>query len=308
MPNTSPETLDQSRSEAPTQTVTNTGLGNLIAKCVQTGNNVTIPKHSTLNERYKILETESIGIKNGRDFYLKYFTVGIRGSNCVGTDELGVSTMKVNQHQPIDMNLFLSVPFAARPVDNDFDNVNRSKYRMRVVENDVDGVLTAFYYLKLINFDNYDPSLLKITRDEDGNELTVPFVPVKDDLFDPTPVDFTSEGSVPTSNVYLNSSAILDCSLNSGDLQELRNACLRKFGDESYAAINEVGLAFGIDTQTDGQIGQGGVIRYAESMSTVIAHFVSERDARNARNNTRIQLAFDHGASDPMLLHSNPTP
>lgn len=302
----STETTDQNRSEIPTQTVTNTGMGNLIAKCVLTGQNLNVPEFTTLNEKYGILADQSLGVKNGRDFFLKYFGVGIRGSNCTGVDSRGVSAMKVNQHQPIDMDLFVPIPMACRPINSDFDNVNRSKYRLRVVE-DINGVAYAFYYLKLIDFSNYDPRLLKITRDENGNEIPVPFIPVKDDLFSPTPVDFTSEGSVPTSNVYINNSAILDCTLSQNDLQELRNACLIKFNDEAYASINEVSLAYGIDTQTDGQIGQGGVIRYTEVLSAIVAHYICERDARSARNNTEVRLAFDHGASEPMLVHTTPT-
>lgn len=302
---TSTEVLNQNRSEIPTQTVTNTGVGNLIAKCILTGNSVNIPPFTTLNERHNILADQSIGLKDAREFFLKYFAIGIRGSNCTGVDGLGVSTMKVNQHQPIDMNLFVSIPFACRPIDSDFDNVNRAKYRLRVIE-EIGGVVYAFYYLKLINFENYDPRLLKIARDEDGNETSVPFIPVKDDLFNPKPVDFTSEGSVPTSNVYINSSAVLDCTLDQTALQELRNACLIKYNDEAYAAINEVALVYGADTQTDGRVGQNGIIRYTEVLSAVIAHFICERDARSASNNTRVTLAFDHGASEPMLIHVDP--
>lgn len=297
---------DQSRSEVPTQVTTNTAWGNLIGKCKATGQRLTLPPFTTLNERYSVLADTSIGIKNGEDFSLKYFGVGIRGSNDIGRDAQGVTRMKVNQHQPLDMNLFTAVPLACRPLTEDFDNLTRSQYRMRVVL-PIGGIQYAFYYLKLINFSNYNPSVSMITRDAGQNETPVPHVPVKDDLFNPQPVDFTSEGSVPISNRYLNSSAILDCSLNGRDLQELQNACRVMFNDASYAAINEVMVCWGIDTQNDGQIGGGGVIRYTEVMSAVAAHYMTERDARNAVNNTQIQLAFDHGASEPMLIHTNST-
>jgi hypothetical protein len=300
------EIQDQNRSEVPTQSVTNTGWGNIITKCVVTRQPFNLPQYTTLNERYNILATQSIGPKNGKDFELKYFGVGIRGSDCDGKNLLGATKMKVNQHQPKDANLFVPIPFACRPVASDFDNVNRGKYRMRTVQ-DVNGVATAFYWLKLISFANYNPQVMVITRDENNNETPVPYIPEKDDLFNPTPVDFISTGSVPISNVYMNSSAILDCSLDQADLTEMENACRILYGDASLAAPNEVGIAYGIDTQTDGQIGQGAVIRYTEVLSAVYAHYITERDARSALNNVRLQYAFDHGASEPMLLHTNAT-
>jgi hypothetical protein len=303
----SAEVQDQNRSEVPTQTVTNTPYGNLIGKCCSTNQKINLPQYTTLNEVYNIMGEESIGVKNGRDFELKFFGIGIRGSACDGKDARGVTKLKVNQHQPIDGNLFTAVPFILRPIDNDLDNVNRAKYRLRTVETLSDGVTYAVYWLKLIDFANYNPSVNKITRDAAGNETAKPYVPSKDNLFNPQPVDFTSENTVPISDTYMNSSAILDCSMSAQDLVELANACKVYFGDSSYASINEVGVAWGIDTQFDGQIAGGATIRYTEVLSAVFSHYITERDGRNAINNTKIQLAFDHGASEPMLLHTTAT-
>lgn len=301
------ELQDQNRTEVPAQTVTNTSIGNLLNKCIITGRPFDVPQYTTLNEKYKVLAEESLGQKNSRDFFLKYFGIGVRGSNCDGKDSNGVTKMKVNQHQPIDANLFTAVPFLARPVDNDLDNFNREKFRMRTVEAR-NGIPYAFYWLMLINFDNYNPSEKKITRDEvTGVEDVKPYIHRKDDLENPQPVDFTSVGSVPISNEYVNSSAILDCSLTQADLREISLACKIYYNDASYASINEVGVAYGIDTQNRGEIGGGGTIQYTEVASAIFAHYVTERDGRNALTNVKIQQAFDHGASAPMLLHTNST-
>lgn len=303
---TNTEQLDQNRSEIPTQAVTNTPYGNLIAKCLATRQQFTLPQWSTLNERYNILAAESIGVKNGGDFVMKYFTIGIRGWDCDGKNIFGGSKPKLNQHQPIDMNLFAPIPFACRPLTADFNDFERSKYRMRTVE-DVDGAAYAFYWIKLASFLKYNPQVNKITRDENGNETPVPYVPKKDDLFNPQPLDFTSEGSVPVSNTYINSSAIYDCSLSQADLLEVANACRIRWGDASLASISESAMVWGIDTKADGQVGQGAVIRYDEILSAVIAHHITERDGRSALNNVGVNLAFDHGASEPMLLHATAT-
>lgn len=304
---TSAETQDQNRSEVPVQTVTNTGFGNLIAKCCATNQPLNLPQYTTLNERYNILGEESIGKHEGRSFELKYFGIGIGGSSADGVTSLGTTRLKVNQHSPADMNLFAPIPFIVRPIDNDLDNFNRAKYRMRVVETFPDNIAYAVYYLKVANFDSYFPVVNKVVRDEAGNEDAKQYVPTKDSLFNPQPTDITSVGTVPVANSYQNSSAIIDCSLTAQDLNEIANACKLKFGDASYASINEVMLTWGIDTQFDGAIAGGGTIRYLEVLSAVAAHYVTERDGRNALNNVKVQMAYDHGASEPMLLHTNST-
>lgn len=299
------EIQQQNRSEVPTQTVTNTGIGNLIAKCCNTNQPLTIQQWQTLNEYYGILAEQSIGVKKGRDFTLKYFGLGVRGANKIGVDARGVDIVRVNQHQPIDANLFVPIPLLGRLLTEDVDNITRQNYRMRVVEV-IDNVEYVFYYLQVIDFARYDPTLLLISRNPvTGEETPVNFIPVKESLFNVQPVDFTSEGNVPTSNQYQNGSAILDCTLSAAGLAELVNACLLKFKDTNYASVSELGLAYGIDTQTSGQISQGATIQYTEVTSAIFAHYITERDGRNANNNTEIELPVDHGASEPMLVYTN---
>lgn len=299
------ELQDQNRSEVPAQTVTHTSIGNLIGKCITTGRPVEVPQYTTLNEHYQILAAESLGVKQSRQFFLKYFGIGVRGSNCDGADSRGVTRLKVNQHQPIDANLFTAVPFICRPLSEDLPNVVRDKFRMRTIEAR-NGIDYVFYWLKLINFDNYNPSEKKITRDPiTGVESVKPLIHVKDDLDNPQPVDFTADGSVPISNEYVNSSAILGCSLDTNDLKEIAQACKIYFGDAGYAGINEVGIAYGIDTTFRGQIAGGATIQYTEVMSAIFAHYVTERDGRNALTNTQVNMNLDHGSSAPLLMHAN---
>lgn len=301
---TSAETQDQNRSEIPVQTVTNTGFGNLIAKCCVTNQPLNLPQYTTLNERYDVMGDQSIGKQNGRNFEMKYFGIGIGGSSADGLTALQTTRLKVNQHQPTDMNLFAPIPFLARPLGNDLSNTERLKYRMRVVETFPDGEKYAVYYLKLINFENYFPSVNRVVRDDAGNEDSKPYVPTKDSLFNPQPKDITSSGTTPVSNVYQNNSAILDCTLYANDLVEIVNAVKLKYGDASYSSINEMMLVTGFDTQNDGIIESGATIRYTEVQSAVATHFVTERDGRNALNNVKLQMAYDHGSSEPMLLHT----
>ena len=104
----------------------------------------------------------------------------------------------------------------------------------------------------------------------------------------------------------VNGSAILDCSLDAEMLAEIVNAVKIVKGDPSLASINEVGICWGIDSEQSGSIGNA-TMRYTEALSVNIAHFLSEQDARNANNNTYMELRFDHGNSDPLLTYTNTT-
>jgi len=297
----------QNRTEVPTQATTNTLWGNVIMKCLATRQHFELPQYTTLNEKYGILAEESIGRKFGGDFELKYFGIGVRGWKCDGTNVLGGSKSKLLQHQPIDMDMFSPIPFIGRPLSQDLDPFVRQNYRMRTIKDIGDVEPWVFYWIKLTNFDNYGPGVYKITRDEDGNESPVTYVPERDNLFSPQPRDFNSEGSVPIPDVYLNSSGLYDCSLHGQDLVECVNACRALYNDASLASISESTMIWGYDTKTDGQIGNGAVVRYDEIVSAVVGHHVTEKDGRQANNNTDINMVFDHGASEPMLLHTDAT-
>jgi len=299
------ELQDQSRSDNPAQVYANTSFGGLLYKCVATNRPITVPKYTTLNELMSLFGDESLGQKSARDFELKYFCLGIRGSNCTGTDGDGVSNMRVNAHQPIDQSLFTMIPLIARPLSNDLDDATRAKYRLRIVAT-YNGIQYAVYYVKLIDFTNYNPQELVVVRDPtNNNESPDPLIHQKDDLFNPEPVIYGSDGTIQASNTYVNGSAILDCSLNANDLAEIVNAARIVKGDASKTAINEVGILWGIDTDQRGSIGDA-TISYKEALSLNIAHFLSERDGRNAQSNSVVTLRFDHGNSDPMLVAGAP--
>jgi len=301
---TANDSADLNRSEVPAQTVTNTSIGHVLNKCIVTNQPFVVPQWTTLNEVYKILAAESLGQKPSRNFELKYFGVGVRGSNHVGTDSRGVSKFQVNQHQPIDANLFTAIPFIARPLSEDLDSLNRAKYRMRTVE-ERNGVMYAFYWLKLIDFSKYNPREVLVTRDPiTGDEKTNPYIHTEDNLKNPQPVPLTSQGTIPTPDEYVNGSAILNATLYQADLREMSLACKIYYNDASYASVNEVGVAYGIDVQHRGAISGNGSIQYTEVASAIFAHYITERDGRNALTNTQINMALDHGASAPMLLHS----
>jgi len=305
----SAEIQDQARSDNPTQIFTNNSLGGLLYKCMATKQPFTVPQYSTLNEYLQLWGDESLGQKNSRDFELKYVTYGLRGSNCYGLQPNGLSAMRVNGHQPIDQRLFVLCPLIARPLDNDLDEQTREKYRGRTVGT-YNNQAYAVYWVKVASFEDYNPHELLVEVDEDsGNSQVIenPYVHKKDDLMNPEPPNYTSNGTVPVAKRYVMGSAIIDCSLDATELAEIVNACKIVFGDPSVASINEVSVMWGIDTKVGGDITGGAQIRYNEALSMIPAHFLSEKDGRSAGGNSAITLRFDHGNSDPLLLATDST-
>lgn len=296
------ESTKSDQAKVPSQVSVNTLLGNLIGKACVTNQNITIPEYGTINRALEILMDESMGVKSGRDFELKYYIVGRRGNSVKSISDDGVVEMQANQHQPVDANLFSPMPFIARPVDSPLTEAQRKEYRCRTVET-FGGVAYEFWWVRVIDFTNYNPRMLKIVRDpETGVETPTTFIPTDDNLH-PEPINLTSTNTVPVSNTYVNSTAMLDCSLDSNDVVELQNVATIRYGDAGKARISETAICYGIDTITQGNVGTG-LVTYTEAVAVTCAHFISESDARNANNNSGISLVFDHGVSEPMLLHT----
>ena len=81
----------------PNQLVSATGMGLIINAALSCNQTVNILKNTTLNEKFNILADESLGRKNGRDFQLAYFGVGIGGSRAIGQDRFGLEGRQVYQ-------------------------------------------------------------------------------------------------------------------------------------------------------------------------------------------------------------------
>lgn len=300
------ELQDKNRSNNPAQIYSNAAMGGLLYKACATNQMLDIPKFSTMNEYWNVFPELSIGRKAGRDFELKYFSIGSRGSNCLGMNPNGTSRMRVNPHTPKDPRNYVPLPFIARLLSEDLDEDTRKKYRMRTVVEYM-GELWAVYWLKLINFDLYNPKVIMVEHDQTtGNEIPEDYIYQEDDLKNLEPPAYNQDGTLPVSNDYMNGSAILDASLNKADLAEIVNAVKVVMGDASLASINEVCVAWGIDSTQTSNLG-GREIRYTEALGVTAAHFCSELDARNAGTNSVITLRFDHGNSDPMLLSETTT-
>lgn len=285
----------------PNQLVSATGMGLIINAACTTNQTVNIPKFTTLNEKYEVLAEESLGRKNGKDFSLRYFGVGLGGSRSIGQDANGLEGRRVYQHKAVDFNAFFPIPMIARKLAEDLDPTVRDNYRMRVVRK-IGDEFYVFYYLKLAGFTEFDPTMKVGERDpETGNEKERPYTPQKEDL-EPTPYELTTTNNVPITNTYINGTGKIDLSLDGNDLEELRNVCRILFNDSSKAAINEVYMAYGIETVNDGQITGGATVRYKELLSAAAAFHITEAYARDANANSKMPWFFWYGNSLPLLI------
>lgn len=285
----------------PNQLVSGTGMGLIINAACTTNQTVNIPKFTTLNEKYEVLAEESLGRKNGKDFSLRYFGVGLGGSRSIGQDANGLEGRRVYQHKAVDFNAFFPIPMIARKLSEDLDPTVRDNYRMRVVRK-IGDEFYVFYYLKLAGFTEFDPTMKVGERDpETGNEKERPYTPQKEDL-EPTPYELTTTNNVPITNTYINGTGKIDLSLDGNDLEELRNVCRILFNDSSKAAINEVYMAYGIETVNDGQITGGATVRYKELLSAAVAFHITESYARDANANSKMPWFFWYGNSLPLLI------
>lgn len=291
----------RNKSKLPSTLIQPTAMGMAVAAAVNCKQPIDIPQYTTLNEKYGILADESIGKKHGKDFVLSYYGIGIGGSRSIGSSGSILEDRKVHQHQPTDQNAFYPIPFLIRLITDDIDPTVRDKYRMRVVRKIGDKIY-VMYYLKAINFDQFNPSVKIGERDAtNGNESDRPYIYKKEDL-SPAPYELVDVNSVPLSNQFAKGTGKMDLTLNTDDLNEIKNVCRVLFGDASKAALNEMYLAYGIESSNDGQIGETGTVKYKELQSAIVSFNLTEAWARDANANTKFPWFFYYGNSTPLLV------
>lgn len=292
---------DRDSQKLPNQLVSATGAGLIITDALTTGQTVDILQYTTLNEKYDVLAEESLGRKNGRNFYLQYFGVGIGGSRSIGLDANGLEGRQVYQHTAVDFAPYYGIPMIGRTLDNDLDPLERDKYRLRYIRK-IGDTNYVFYDLKLAGFAEFDPTMKVGERDPlTGNETERPYTPRKEDL-SPTPTVLTTVNEIPITNTYINGTGKMDLSLDANDLAELRNVCSILFGDPGKAAINEIFVCYGIETTHQAQ-GAGSVtISYKEVLSATVAYQITEAYARDANANSKMPWFFWLGNSIPFLV------
>ena len=298
---------DSESSKLPSQGHTPTSLGILISGAKNTEQPVEILKYQTLNEKYGIKAADAIGIKQGKDFKLGWYGIGLNGSKCIGTNEFGIEVRRINEHRATDNAAFFGIPFLIRELSKDIDEEKRKKYRMRVVRK-IGTVTYVMYYLKEIKFDYYKPSVKLGYRDPTtGNNREDAYTPQEGDL-SPVPYELVSTDSVPATDWYSTATGTMNLTLEAEDLDELRNVCRIMFNDASVAALSEYYLAHGINTVLNDGVGPNGTaVRYNELVPACVSYLITENYGRDANTTNRMKIFFEYGNSISYLTEIKAT-
>lgn len=125
-----------------------------------TGHDYICLPNTTLNEKLNIKPTAKV--PSGRYPTLQYIGIGIGGATSLNQSPGFINS----EHSPIDGCLFEHIPFVVKELNDDLNNNDRLKYRMRKEEILPNGKTYACYYLKVIPTIDYDSKFYTITTRE----------------------------------------------------------------------------------------------------------------------------------------------
>lgn len=251
--------------------------------------------HSTLNEKFNILPSASLGTNELPR--VAYFGIG-NGGHSVETGANSFPLLGNKIHRSRDTGMFNQIPFVLRPVGNDLQEADRAKYALRRIENHGGDDYVA-YYLKRV-----DRSALQIkvqNRDVDSNQQTVitDFIPTTDDL-SPSPVDLNNAGVNSVTGKYISASVNLTISFNAFDAEEVLNVVTIMYGSENYGIISEATLVSGVDRAVSSSDGQGGTISFNEVVCAQIANQIPVLQPVFSQRNG-FDITSEVGGVEPLL-------
>lgn len=254
---------------------------------------LTMPPHSTLNERLNI--NANITVPDTTLPSLKYSAIG-NGGHKVAVGPEGIPFLKPVQHLPRHTGLYNQLPFVIRTLTNDLTAEERARYRLRAVII-VGGVSYAAYYLKVLDLST---TVAEVDYYTVANNVTTAtaFVPTSSDL-NPIPPDLTSTGVIATSGDYIAATARVPFTMTPADIVELLNVANVLYGEPNLAMISEIALCTGVDKQVTGNF-NGSTASYTEAIGVQVASYVTASYPA-AFCNQGINLAFDIGSVEPMV-------
>jgi hypothetical protein len=260
------------------------------------GRTPVIEAKSTMNERLEILPNARPA--DGEKVYLGVMTVGIGGHRgSIGAD--GIPLISIIDHYANHGSTYKPRPFAMKRLNEDFTKSEREQWCLRK-EEPHDGEIYACYYGYRLTIDVDDvPITMQWRIVEDGVTRIVPFVPDSSDLYPPQ-VALPVEGAVTTTDISLQTSAVVTVTLNENIIAEYVNvAKILNNGDERYAVMSEFTLNTGADRKTTIQT-QAGPVEFLESIGNQVYAFSADHKALYY-NSQELKIDFDIGNQVPML-------
>lgn len=269
--------------------------GSYLQTCQYLNRPVIIPAHTTLNEKFNIHANQNLNTNETPS--VAYVGIGNGGHRVsIGVD--GFPKLVFPGHSPRHAALYNQLPFVLRTTDNDLTSQQRSKYRLRKVETH-SNVSYFAYYLKKLDLASTVPQMTYVSVTENGT-ITQPFVPVIEDLLEPTPPELNNGDINLGIGDYLSVSGHIQFTLDSGDLEEFNNVISILYGETGYAIISEIAICSGVDRSLAGTI-DGMTQNYTDAVAVQVCNFLNCFHSLQS-NPTGIDITIDIGATESLLM------
>lgn len=263
--------------------------------CKELGFPITFPEYTTLNQALNI--QYPYDYPADPDPILQYAVFG-NGGNTFAQTTNGLNTPIPIQHLATDANLYNLLPLVLRETNNDLTPEEMAGYRLRTTMT-INGVEYIAYYGLVLN-----TSTLAVTMNSlqtsNGESTTSLFVPNASNL-NPTPQNLTSLSVNTLTADYVNVNSLLPLLLSEAQVSEFINACNIIYGSPTAAVISEIGLCSGFDITAPGT-SNGANITYTEAVGVQVNSFVNCYYAMYYSQQNGLNLTFNVGATEPLML------
>lgn len=252
----------------------------------------TFEPNSVMNQQLNILPNELPDATP----WCQYVAIGIGGMAVVQLDNNRRVEFQPIPHDPRHTGLYDQIPFVVRPVTDDLETGERSKFRLRRVR-EINGILYAEYFLRKVDLTDTAVNL-EYRQIIDGQIKSDIWHPSADDQYPKAPR--LNPGQVlVTGDDYVASSAKNAFRLNSWDMQELLNVGRVWFKSEAAITITEIAICSGMDFSTRYDF-NGLSLPFTESIGTQITDFVSTLIPVQFQQ-SGASVNMDIGSTEPLL-------
>lgn len=220
-----------------------------------TGKDYQAIPNSTLNQKLGISHAPiwpptGSGILNSNFPIIKYMAIGSGGHAYQSGGGASQGTIKTKVHDSIHCAMYKQMPFAVRPLDEDFTPAERAEYRLREVKT-IDGVQYAFYWLKVIDLNAITPTL-RVVHIENGEIIEEWDYDPEDRLdeqLNPEVIDISNVDVNTVNGLHLMVKSQITVELNASQLAEIVTAMavLHPGSTVDDATISEVAVVWGFD-------------------------------------------------------------
>lgn len=243
-------------------------------------------------------ETDTSGLA------VRFWCIGNGGHSMVTKGEKGIPLIISNAHRSNDACLYDLLPFAVKPIDQDFTREQRANYRLRKILF-IDGEYYAAYYARKLPTQQLASKMLH-TKIQSGIAATVEFIPSINNL---KPVKPTIGQENDGSYLSVSSSIVID--FTEQDVNLLKESCEILYGSADFAIISEIAVCSGIDkvvqqeyplngTQTSTNISNQNIL---EAVGVQVSCFMNTFYSAIS-GNQGFGFDLDLGAAEPLFSNN----